>query len=146
MRSPSSVVPTGPAVTSRGALRWRAVGYDLALANPEQFDAAKFLALVDSFAAAVRSGKNRSLVDELKAWAGNPRHVRLATATVESLLRWTNNRSNWKANAHDAFDVWVYLFGTPAPTWKEWNDSERKYEFDIQGWRRWFQSLNETGE
>jgi hypothetical protein len=84
-------------------------------------------------------------VNELKAWAGNPQHARLTTATVESLLRWTNNRSNWKANAPHAFDVWIYLFGAPAPTWKEWNDSERKYEFDVHGWQRWFQSLNETG-
>src|SRR5438105_4614696 len=55
-------------------------------------------------------------------------------------------------NTHDlegsravrAYDVWAYLFGTPTPTWKEWNDSERKYEFDADGWRRWVQSLNAT--
>jgi hypothetical protein len=43
-----------------------------------------------------------------------------------------------------AYGVWEYLFGTPAPTWKERNDSERKYEFDAEGWRRWFQSLSGT--
>jgi len=34
-RLPSSVVPTGPVVTSHPALCWRAVGYDLVLDNPE---------------------------------------------------------------------------------------------------------------
>jgi len=143
-RLPSSVVPTGPVVTSHPGLCWRALGYDLVLDNPEKFDARKFLGLVDSFEAAVRSGKNRSLVNDLKAWAWNLRHARLVSATVESLLRWTITGTTWKAAVPYAYDVWAYLFGTPAPAWKEWNDSERKYEFDAEGWRRWFESLSGT--
>jgi hypothetical protein len=143
-RQASSIVSTGPVVTSHSALRWRAAGYDLILDNPERFDAKKFLDLVDSFAAAVRSGKNRSLINGLKAWADNLRRARLASATVESLLRWTITSTTWQAAVPYAHEVWAYLFGTPAPTWKEWNDSERKYEFDAEGWRRWFQSLSGT--
>lgn len=141
-RQPSSIVSTGPVVTSQSALRWRAAGYDLILDTPEKFDSKRFLGLVDSFAAAVRSGKNRSLVNDLKAWADNVQHARLVSATVESLLRWTITGTTWQAVVPYAYDVWEYLFGTPAPTWKEWNDSERKYEFDAEGWRRWFQSLS----
>jgi hypothetical protein len=143
-RQASSTVSTGPVVTSHSALRWSAAGSDLILNNPEKFDSKKFLGLVDSFAAAVRSGKNKSLVSELRAWADNPRHTPLTSANVESLLRWTITGITWQAAVPYAYEVWGYLFGTPAPTWKEWNDSERKYEFDAEGWRRWFQSLNET--
>jgi hypothetical protein len=141
---PSPVVPTGPIVTARTPFCWRAAGYDLVLDNPERFDHTKFLRLVDNFAAAVRSGKNKSLVNDLKAWAENPRYGRLASTTIETLLRWTTNRTNWKAAAPDAYEVWLYLFGSPAPTWKEWNDSEQRYEFDGSGWRLWFASLSGT--
>lgn len=144
MPQASSIVPTGPVVTSHSGLRWRSAGYDLILDNPEKFDAKKFLGLVDSFTAAVRSGKNRSLVNDLRAWADNLRDARLASATVESLLRWTITGTTWKTAVPYAYDVWAYLFGTPAPTWKEWNDSERRYEFDAEGWRCWFQSLSGT--
>jgi hypothetical protein len=41
--------------------------------------------------------------------------------------------------------VWAYLFGTPVPAWKTWNDHERKYEFDAEAWRRWFESLSGSG-
>jgi hypothetical protein len=131
-------------VTSLSPLRWRAAGYDLILDNPEKFDAKKFLELVDSFAAAVRSGKNRSLINDLKAWGDDFHHTRLVSATVESLLRWTITSTTWQAAVPYAYEVWQYLFGAPAPTWKEWNDSERRYEFDADGWRRWFQSLSGT--
>ena len=47
--------------------------------------------------------------------------------------RWTITGTTLKAAAPYAYDVWAYLFGMPAPTWKEWNDSERKYEFDAEG-------------
>jgi len=143
VRTPSSVVPTGPAVTSRPTLRWRAVGYDLVLDNPDSFDAKRFLSLVDGFAAAVRSGKNRSLVNDLKHWVEDVHHGHLASETVESLLRWTITGTIWKAAVPYAYEVWAYLFGTPAPTWKQWNDSERRYEFDSRGWQRWFESLRE---
>lgn len=115
-------------MTSRSVLRWRAVGYDLALENPENFDARKFLSCVDAFASAVRSAKNKSLVENLKTWAENPRHARLASTTVESLLRWTITGTTWQAAVPFAYEVWAYLFGTPVPTWKGWNDSERRYD------------------
>jgi len=141
-RQPSSLVSKGPVVTSHSAFRWRASGYDLILDNPEKFDSKKFLGLVDSFAASARRGKNKSLVNDLKVWADSLRHARLPSATVESLLRWTITGTTWQAAVPYAYEVWAYLFGTPAPTWKEWNNSERKYEFDADGWRRWFQSLS----
>jgi len=114
------------------------------LDNPDKFDAKRFLELVDSFAAAVRSSKNKSLVNDLKDWADNVRHSRLASRTVESLLRWTITSTTWQAAVPYAYEIWAYLIGTPVPTWKQWNDSERKYKFDAEGWRRWFQGLNET--
>jgi hypothetical protein len=141
LRQASSIASTGPVVTSQPAFRWRAAGYNLILDNPETFDAKKFIGLVDSFAAAVPGGKNKSLVSDLRAWADNLQHERLVSATVESLLRWTITRHNLASSSAYAYGVWGYLFGTPAPTWKEWNDSQRKYEFDAEGWRRWFQSL-----
>jgi len=141
-RQASSIVSTAPVVISHSALRWRAAGSDLILDNPEKFEPKKFLGLVDRFAAAVRSGKNRSLVNDLKSWADSSRHTPLTSATVESLLRWTITGTTWQAAVPYAYEVSAYLFGTPAPTWKEWNDSERKYEFDAERWRRWFQSLN----
>jgi len=76
----SAIVPTGPLVTSRPLWRWRAIGYDLVLENPESFDRRMFLGLVDTFASVVRSGKNKSLVIQLKMWAENPRNARLASA------------------------------------------------------------------
>jgi Endonuclease NucS len=136
-------VPTGSVVTTPSSLRWRAIGSDLVLGNPESFDAKKFIGLVDTFASVVRSGKNKSLVADLKAWAENPHYARLTSATVESLLRWTTTEaSTWKASVPYAYEVWAYLFGTPAPTWKKWNHGERRYEFDAEGWRKWFESLN----
>jgi len=140
--SPAAVA-TGPEVTSQSVLHWKAVGCDLALENPEDFDAKKFLSCVDAFASAVRSAKNKSLVDNLKTWAADARHAQLASATVESLLRWTITGTTWQAAVPFAFDVWTFLFGTPVPTWKTWNDSERRYEFDAEAWRRWFESLGQ---
>lgn len=140
----TSIVSTGPIATSNSVLRWRAEGHDLLLDNPAELDRKTFMGLVDAFAAAVRSGKNRSLVNELRVWADNLPHGRLGSATVESLLRWTITGTTWKAAVPYAYDVWAYLFGSPAPTWKQWNDSERKYCFDADAWQRWFQSLNGT--
>lgn len=135
-------VPTGSVVTSPSSLRWKAIGHDLALENPESFDPKKFLGLVDEFASVVRSGKNKSLVEDLKRWAENPRHARLTSVTIESLLRWTITGTTWKASVSHAYLVWSFLFGTPAPTWKNWNHGERRYEFDAEGWRKWFESLS----
>lgn len=140
-------VPTGSVVTSPSSLRWRAIGYDFVLDNPENFDPKKFLGLVDTFASVVRSGKNRSLVEDLKRWAENPRYARLTSTTVESLLRWTTTgATTWKASVPYAYELWAYLFGTPAPTWKNWNHGEGKYEFDADGWRKWFESLSVAKE
>ena len=140
--SSSSNVPTGSVVTSASSLHWKAIGYDLMLENPESFDPKKFLGLVDTFASVVRSGKNKSLVEDLKRWAENPRYARLSSATVESLLRWTTTgATTWKASVPYAYEIWAYLFGTPAPTWKNWNHGEGRYEFDREGWRKWFESL-----
>jgi hypothetical protein len=138
-----TAVPTGPVVTNPSSLQWKAIGHDLILGNPESFDPKKFVGLVDTFASAVRSGKNKSLVEDLKVWAENPRSARLTSATVESLLRWTTTDSKtWKASVPYAYDVWAYLFGTPAPTWKNWNHGERRYELDTEGWRKWLESLS----
>ncbi len=139
----NSIAPTGGVVTSPSSLRWRAIGHDLQLENPEAFDPKKFLGSVDTFGSSVRSGKNKSLVNDLKSWAENPRYARLSSSTIESLLRWTTTETpTWKAAVPYAYDVWSYLFGTPAPTWKKWKHSERRYEFDAEGWRKWFESLN----
>jgi Endonuclease NucS len=136
-------VPTGAVVTSPSPLHWKAIGHDLALENPENFDPKKFLGLVDTFASVVRSGKNKSLIEDLKRWAENPRYSRLTSTTVESLLRWTTTgATTWKASVPYAYEVWAYLFGTPAPTWKNWNHGEGRYEFDAEGWRKWFESLS----
>jgi hypothetical protein len=147
MASTTPNVPAGSVVTTPSLLHWKAVGYDLVLENPESFDPKKFLGLVDTFASVVRSGKNKSLVEDLKRWAENPRYARLTSATVESLLRWTTTgATTWKASVPYAYEVWVYLFGTPAPTWKNWNHGESRYEFDAEGWRKWFESLNGTNQ
>ncbi len=136
-------VPTGSVVTSPSLLRWKAIGHDLVLENPESVDAKKFLGLVDTFASVVRSGKNKSLIEDLKHWAENPRHSHLTSVTIESLLRWaTTGATTWKASVPYAHEVWAYLFGTPAPTWKNWNHGEGRYEFDAEGWRKWFESLS----
>lgn len=141
--STASNVATGAVVTSPSLLRWKAIGHDLKLENPESFDAKKFLGLLDTFASVVRSGKNKSLVEDLKRWAENPAYARLTSVTVESLLRWTTTgATTWKASVPYAYEVWAYLFGTPAPTWKNWNHGEGRYEFDAGGWRKWFESLN----
>jgi hypothetical protein len=141
--SADSAVPTGVVVTTPSSLRWRAIGHDLVLDNPESFDSKKFMGLVDTFSSAVRSGKNKSLIEDLKLWGENPRYARLTSVTIESLLRWTTTESTtWQASVTYAYDVWDYLFGTPAPTWKRWNHSERRYEFDAEGWRKWFESLS----
>jgi Endonuclease NucS len=140
---PAPNVPIGSVVTSPSSLRWRAIGYDLVLENPESLDAKKFLTLVDTFASVVRSGKNKSLVEELRCWAENPRHAHLTSVTVESLLRWTTTgATTWKASVPYAYEVWAYLFGAPAPTWKNWNHREGRYEFDTEAWRKWFESLS----
>jgi hypothetical protein len=138
-----TTVPTGPVVISPSLFQWKASGYDLVLQNSESFDAKKFLGSVDTFASVVRSGKNKSLVEDLKAWAENPRYARLNSATIESLLRWTTTgATTWKASSPYAHEVWAYLFGTPAPTWKNWNHGVGRYEFDAEGWRKWFESLS----
>jgi hypothetical protein len=143
MASITPNVPTGSVVTSPSSLCWKAIGYDLVLENPESFDPKKFLGLVDTFASVVRSGKNKTLVEDLKRWAENPRYGRLSSAIIESLLRWTTTgATTWKASVPYAHEVWACLFGTPAPTWKNWNHGESRYEFDARGWRRWFESLN----
>ncbi len=136
-----SLVPKGPLVTSGSALRWSARGRDLQLQNVDALDCAKFDSLLDAFSHAVRSKKNSSVVRNLRAWAASPRYSVLSSATIESLLRWALNESNWKANAQDAFEVWKFLFGSPAPTWKNWDELEKRYELDSNGWQQWYASL-----
>jgi len=139
--TPSPQVPTGPKATVPSIFRWVARGYDLVLANPERFESAAFLGLVDAFEQSVSRGRNANLVRELKQWAKDPR-LRWPEKSNNSLLRWVTT-SSYKTAVPCAWEIWKYLFGEPAPTWYVWNQARRSYEFDRLAWKIWFESLNE---
>jgi hypothetical protein len=120
--------------------RWRASNYDLVLANPERFEASTFLGLVDAFEQAVPSGKNATLVRELKQWATNPRSSRWPHRSNAQLLRWVTT-SSYKTAVPHSWAIWKYLFGEPTPTWYVWDQGKRAYAFDPQAWTVWFESL-----
>ena len=134
-------IETGPRVTSSSAMRWKAYGCDLALANPQSFEPSIFAGLVDVFERAVSSRKNASLVHALRTWAANPGYSRWSHKNNASLLRWVTT-SSYKSAVPDAQRIWKYLFGEPAPTWYVWNHSKGSYEFDQAAWKVWFESLN----
>lgn len=140
--NPSQVF-TGPTVSTPPKFQWKATALDLSLANPQDFDRKRFEELVACFESSVKSKKNRSVVDELRIWASDPLHGQIAQKTYFSLLRWVTT-SGWKYAVPHAEALWVYLFGSPAPTWYSWNQNERRYKFDQDGWRRWFDSLRST--
>jgi hypothetical protein len=140
--APPPQVPTGPKVTVPPVLRWLARGFDLVLENPRIFESAAFLSLVDAFEQSVPSGKNTSLVRELKQWAKSP-SSRWPEKSNNSLLRWVTT-SSYKSAVPCAWDIWRHLFGEPAPTWYVWNQASRSYEFDHLAWKIWFESLNEA--
>lgn len=133
-------VETGPAVTAQSTLRWMAVGYDLQLLNPGALDQTKFIALVDAFEQAVPSRRNASLVANLKIWATDSRSAHWPIGSCSSLLRWVTT-SGWKTAVPAAESIWRYLFGQPAPTWYVWNQGRRKYEFNAEEWKVWYDSL-----
>jgi len=133
-------VETGPAVTAQSTLRWKAFGYDLKLLNPEAFDQTKFIAMVDTFEQVVRSRKNSSLVANLKTWASDSRSTHWPIGSCSSLLRWVTT-SGWKTAVPAAESIWRYLFGQPAPNWYVWNQGRKKYEFNAEAWKAWYDSL-----
>jgi hypothetical protein len=142
--STASQVDTGPRVISHSELRWKAYGYDLALASPAAFERTKLDALIDAFGQAVASRKNATLIEELRSWAANPSHSRWMHKSNCSLLRWVTT-SMYKSTVPHSLRVWTYMFGVPAPTWYVWDQSKRAYQFDAEGWRVWFESLNQRG-
>jgi hypothetical protein len=135
----TTIVETGPRVTAPAPLRWKAIGRDLALLNLDGFDEKGFAALVDGFQESVPSGKNAHLVADLRNWSANPRST-WSLGSCSSLLRWVTT-SGWKAAVPAAGSIWEYMFGRPAPTWYVWDQSRRKYDFDSQGWKVWYESL-----
>lgn len=138
-RLSSTKVETGPRVTAQAPLRWEVLGRDLMLQNPDAFDQAKLAALVDGFQQSVPSRKNAHPVADLGNWAANPRSA-WGLGSCSSLLRWVTT-SGWKDAVPAAEAIWEYMFGRPAPTWYVWDRSRRRYDFDAQGWRVWYESL-----
>ncbi len=138
-RFTSTIVETGPRVTAPAPLRWRAVGRDLLLQNVDGLDEKGFAALVDGFEQSVPSGRNAHLVADLRNWAATPRST-WSLGSCSSLLRWVTT-SGWKAAVPTAAAIWEYMFGRPTPTWYVWDQGRRKYDFDIQGWKVWYESL-----
>lgn len=138
-RSTSPQIETGPRVTIPSSFRWRAFGYDLHLLNPQSFDEAHFGTLIDQFERAVPSQRNAAVINELRRWSANPDSMRWPLKSNQSLLRWVTT-SSYKSVVPHALALWKYLFGEPAPTWYVWTQS-RGYEFDADGWREWYESL-----
>lgn len=136
-------VDTGSRVISHSPLRWKAYGYDLALANFQAFERLSFIPLVDAFHRAVPSKRNATLINDLNTWAANPSYSRWRQNSNASLLRWVTT-SSYKSAVPHAMAIWKYLFGEPVPTWYVWDQSKRSYAFDQDDWRVWFESLNQN--
>lgn len=122
-------------------LRWKAYGFDLMLANCEVFDPSHFSTLIDSFEAAVRNRKNAGLVADLRRWASNYHTMSWLHQNNVLLLQWAMT-DRYHSAILQANAIWTYLFGSPAPAWYLWNQSERNYKFDPDRWQIWFNSLN----
>jgi Endonuclease NucS len=134
---------TGPMVTTPPRFQWKNIAFDLALGNPQDLDRQRFDQLVSSFETSARSRKNAVLSRELREWASDPANAWLGKDTYFSLLRWVTT-SGWKYTVPHAEALWIYLFGAPAPTWYKWNQSDRKYQFDSDAWKTWFDSLRSS--
>jgi len=132
----------GSEVIFPSVLRWRAYGFDLMLANCELFDPSHFSTLIDSFEAAVYSRKNAGLVADLRRWASHYCTMSWPYQSNALLLQWAMADSCQSA-VPQANAIWTYLFGSPAPTWYLWNESEKIYKFDHNRWQIWFNSLNQ---
>jgi TPR repeat protein len=133
-------VVVGPVVNSPPALKWKNIGFDLVLANPQDLERERFAELVCSFESSVESAKNATLVRKLTEWASDPIHGRLSKYTCFRLLRWATS-SRWQHAVPHAEAIWVYLFGAPAPAWYVWNSRRKSYEFDPHAWKVWFDSM-----
>lgn len=133
-------VPTSAVVTNRSVLRWNRDGFHLHLRNVDRFSATDFLALLSAFRSA--PGRNReSLVVDLERWAADPTR-RLHERTCRRLLGWVVTTGNACADsAPAAYDVWRFLFGSPAPTWYPLIGTSGLRERDVRQWEAWFQSL-----
>lgn len=138
-----SQVAMGPTVKMPSCFRWRNIGFDLKLDNPQDLDRHRFVQLVNSFESSVTSAKNAKLVRKLGEWASDPIHNQLSKYVCRRLLRWVTS-SRWQHAVPHAEAVWVYLFGSPVPSWYTWNQAEKTYHFDSDAWKVWFDSLRDS--
>jgi hypothetical protein len=136
-------VNVGPTVVAPASFKWKNVGFDLLIENPEDFNRGRFEALVQAFENSIQSAKNATLVKKLKEWAIDPAHIRFSKYICFRLLRWVNTTS-WQYAVPHAEAIWIYLFGTPVPTWYHWDNNQKKYQFDPQAWNIWFDSLKNS--
>ena len=124
-------------------LRWRAYGFNLMLANCELFDPLQFSMLIDNFEAAVRSQRSAVLLADLRRWTSN-HYTRPWLHQSNALLLQSAMTGSYESAAPQANAIWTYLFGSPAPAWCVWNQSESSYGFDPNSWKVWFNSLNQV--
>jgi hypothetical protein len=140
--NPTQVV-TGPAVSAPPSFKWKNVGFDLVVENPQDLDRNHFRELVKSFEISVPSAKNSTLVKKLVEWNADPVNNRLSKFTCFRLLRWVTT-SGWQQAVPHAEAIWIYLFGSPVPTWYRWDQSAKTYQFDPDEWKVWFDSLRNS--
>lgn len=66
-----------------------------------------------------------------------------------ALLRWSiTDGSAYTGTAHIATHqaaqaLWIFLFGAPIPTWRQWDNDERKHVNDERALQRWLESVAE---
>ncbi|HEY2496816.1 MAG TPA: endonuclease NucS domain-containing protein [Candidatus Angelobacter sp.] len=136
-------VGVGPTVSAPPSFKWKNVGFDLILDNPQDFDRNRFTELIKSFEISVPSAKNSRLVEKLIEWGSNPVNNRFTKYICFRLLRWVTT-SGWQQAVPHAEAIWIYLFGSPVPTWYRWNRSTKTYLFDTNAWKVWFDSLRNS--
>jgi hypothetical protein len=140
--NPTQIV-VGPTVSVPPSFKWKNVGFDLVVENPQDLDKNRFTELIKSFEISVPSAKNSTLVKKLKAWGSGPAHNRLSKDTYFQLLRWVTT-SGWQQAVPHAQAIWIHLFGSPVPTWYRWDQSAKAYRFDPDAWKVWFDSLRNS--
>jgi hypothetical protein len=136
-------IAVGPTVSAPPSFKWKNAGFDLVVENPQDLDRNRFTELIKSFAISVPSSKNSTLVKKLIEWGSDPANNRLSKYTCFRLLRWVST-SGWQQAVPHAEAIWVYLFGSPVPTWYRWDQSSKAYRFDPEAWRVWFDSLRNS--
>jgi hypothetical protein len=131
-------------------LYWRCINNkgDLVLENLEEFDNILYEELVDNLRIATQGlhPDPESLIIFLKEWGNSIKQGKseiFPFSYYSRLLRWSITDA-WHITSEPidtTRELWKFLFGSPIPTFYQYNRYEREYEVNVEQWKEWYEMI-----